>query len=94
MKFAKLIIAVAALVFAVALAFMLIGIIINLLWYAFVIAAIAAIGYVAYKVLANSKTPQLEEAKTPVFETSRANRELTEADRLLERYKNKISSRD
>jgi hypothetical protein len=66
------------------LGYLLIGIISSLLWYAFVVGALGAIGYGGYKLFKKfDDAPQLE-GKTPV-----AISEMDNADRALEEYKRK-----
>ena len=64
-------------------AYFLIGIVSTLLWYAFVVGAIGAIGYGGYKLFKKTEAPQIE-GKRPV-----AISEMDNADRILEEYKSK-----
>jgi hypothetical protein len=66
------------------LGYFLIGIISSLLWYAFVIGVIGAVGYGGYKLFNKSKeTPQIEGKQTISIS------EMDNADRALEEYKQK-----
>ena len=88
MKFAKLLAVVAAIVFAAILAFALIGVVMNIVWYLFVFAVIGAIGYAGYKLFApQKKSKQLDSKNDLLFE----NNEFERADRLLDEYKKKLT---
>jgi hypothetical protein len=65
------------------LAYFLIGLVSTLLWYAFVIGVLGAIGYGGYKLFKKTEAPQIE-GKQPV-----AISEMDNADRTLEEYKSK-----
>jgi hypothetical protein len=88
MKFAKLLAAAAVVVFAAVLAFMLVGLVMNIVWYLFVFALIGAAGYAAYRLLAGkSDSKQLGGRNdAPLFED-----DFERADRLLNEYKKKLS---
>lgn len=88
MKFAKLLAAIAAIVFAAILAFTLIGIVMNIVWYLFVFAVIGALGYAGYKLFEpKKKSKQLDSKNDLLFETN----EFERADRLLDEYKKKLT---
>jgi hypothetical protein len=88
MKLAKLLAAVAVVIFAAVLAYMLIGLIINVVWYLFVFAVIGAAGYGAYKLFAaKNDSKQLDSKDDLRVETN----EFDRADRLLDEYKKKLS---
>jgi hypothetical protein len=87
MKFAKLLAAVAIVVFAAVLAFMLVGFVLNIVWYLFVFALVGAAGYAAYKLLAGkNNSKQLEAKKDSLLED-----DFERADRLIGEYKKKLS---
>jgi hypothetical protein len=66
------------------LGYLLIGIISSLLWYAFVIGALAAVGIGGYKLFKKSgDAPQIEGKQTISI------KEMDNADRTLEEYKQK-----
>jgi hypothetical protein len=88
MKLAKFLAAVAVVVFAVVLAYMLIGLIINVVWYLFVFAVIGAAGYGAYKLFAaKNNSKQLDSKNDSMIDDN----EFDRADRLLDEYKKKLS---
>jgi hypothetical protein len=88
MKLAKLLAAVAVVIFAAVLAYMLIGLIINVVWYLFVFAVIGAAGYGAYKLFAaKNHSKQLDSKNDSMIDDNEFNR----ADRLLDEYKKKLS---
>jgi hypothetical protein len=88
MKLAKLLAAVAVVVFAAVLAYMLIGLIINVVWYLFVFAVIGAAGYGAYKLFAaKNDSKQLDSKNDSMIDDN----EFDRADRLLDEYKKKLS---
>lgn len=65
------------------LAYALIGIVSTLLWYAFVLGILGAIGYGGYKLFKKTEAPQIE-GRRPVSIS-----EMEGADRALEEYKRK-----
>ena len=88
MKFAKLLAAVAVVVFVAILAFMLIGVIMNVVWYLFVFAVIGAAAYGAYKLYApKTDAKRLDSRNDLRVETD----EFERADRLIDEYKKKLS---
>ncbi|MDQ4122775.1 MAG: hypothetical protein M3209_15160 [Acidobacteriota bacterium] len=88
MKFAKLLAVVAVIIFAAIFAFMLVGVVMNILWYLFVFALIGAAAYGAYKLFAPQKSAKRLDSKNDLqFETS----EFDRADRLLDEYKKNLS---
>ena len=88
MKFAKLLAVVVAIVFAAILAFTLIGVVMNIVWYLFVFAVIGAWGYAGYRLFApQKKSKQLDSKNDLLFE----NNEFERADRLLDEYKKKLT---
>jgi hypothetical protein len=88
MKFAKLLAAVAVIVFAAVLAFMLVGLVMNIVWYLFVFAIIGAAAYGAYKLFAPEKNAKRLDAKNDL---QFGNDEFDRADRALDEYKKKLS---
>jgi hypothetical protein len=65
------------------LGYLLIGLVWSLIWYAFVLGIIGAVGYGGYKLFKKSDVPQLEGKQTVSI------REMDNADRTLEEYKRK-----
>ena len=92
MKFAKLIITIAAVVFAAILAFMLIGFLMNLVWYLLIFAALGGAAYIGFKLLQRSQPKQIEQSEMPILEHRQATRELKNAERILDEYRNKLNS--
>lgn len=95
MKPVKLLVILAAVVFAAVLIYtlvgMLIGVVLSLVWYAFVFALAAAAGYGVYKLFAGkNESRRLESRDDLLIE----NREFERADRLLSEYKKKLSTKD
>ena len=92
MKLTRVLLAVAAVLLAVFLAYAFVGIVVNVLWYAVVVAFLGAGTYAAYRILARpAKQPaQLETARREPPELQMATRELDKADRLLAEYKEKM----
>ena len=88
MKFAKLLVAIVALVAALILASMLIGVVMNIVWYLFVFAVVGALGYAGYKLFApQKKSKQLDSKNDLLFEDN----EFERADRLLDEYKKRLT---
>lgn len=91
MKFAKLLAALAVVVFAVVLAYLLLGVILNLVWYLFIFALVGAAAYGAYKLFAPEKNAKRLDAKNDLqFETD----EFARTDRTLDEYKKKLSLKE
>ena len=65
------------------LAYFLIGLVSTLLWYAFVVGVLGAVGYGGYKLFKKTEAPQIEGKQTVSI------REMDNADRTLEEYKSK-----
>ncbi|HZH35431.1 MAG TPA: hypothetical protein VEX64_11360 [Pyrinomonadaceae bacterium] len=92
MKLTKYILAAVAIVFAAVLAFMLAGVIFNLLWYVLIFGVLGAGVFVVYKLFSGTDTPQIEENRLPLLHSQTIEQDMIKTDRLLEEYKNKLSN--
>lgn len=91
MKLAKLIVVLAAVVFAAVLVYMLVGWILSLVWYVFVFAIVGAAGYGVYKILAQKSDSKRLDTKDDLLLTDN---KFEKADRLLSEYKKKLTTKN